>query len=360
MHLSLILCFALTLTCSRELVCLGIPISTGIDVNQNFTSVLEKSLKPMLQSLSESFMDIPNDEIWKQIPDISIASPFFFFHQRKSGGSSIRYQLKQVAKYHGLKSDIACFDVNCDVYEIASNSRAAIYAGHLRYGSQDNIQRLDERSRIRTNISCATNFREQLSRLLSCFMFRFNIPCISHMSLEGLRILLSRTDEYGNSCLNEPFRIMSGVLDEDAIDHLRMGNHSNHHLLRILYMFKSTLINVASCSPIVLEIPESYELLADRYPRLFRNESTGANAAFDPTVQIRPGKFKTGDTPQSNHEGSRENCSSATESQMEILKEYTHLEQLLYDTVRKKVQSRVDEKYPHQGTVRPQQQGSYY
>eukprot|EP00428_Durinskia_dybowskii_P085254 CAMPEP_0170428598 /NCGR_PEP_ID=MMETSP0117_2-20130122/39855_1 /TAXON_ID=400756 /ORGANISM="Durinskia baltica, Strain CSIRO CS-38" /LENGTH=59 /DNA_ID=CAMNT_0010687901 /DNA_START=564 /DNA_END=740 /DNA_ORIENTATION=+ len=35
-----------------------------------------------------------------------------------------------------------------------------------------------------------------------------------------LDVLITKTDKYGTSCLNEPFRMMSGISDENVLNEL--------------------------------------------------------------------------------------------------------------------------------------------
>ena len=63
--------------------------------------------------------------------------------------------------------------------------------------------------RSSSNFSCVTNYREPVSRIISCLAYRhpteMRDKCVADMDVGLLRVLLNRPDRFGNSCLNEPF-----------------------------------------------------------------------------------------------------------------------------------------------------------
>ena len=95
-------------------------------------------------------------------------------------------------------------------------------------------------------------------------------------------------------------------------------------------IYKRTLTHVAECAPVVLEIPKSFDLAADRCPQIFRDEKTGANIGLE-VQQIHP-------TSRINTSGK---CSPSQE-QMDLLLNHTWLERRLYDVVKKKVEDAVN------------------
>ena len=123
--------------------------------------------------------------------------------------------------------------------------------------------------------SCVTIFRDPISRILSCFYFRFtselnlaaskpSFSCINNMTDDEIvDVLLNGRSRYGRGCLNEPFRIFSGVLDEDMINTL---NSSSAEAASI---YKATRVNVDSC--LLLDfafLKESCALLDHFFPSL--------------------------------------------------------------------------------------------
>ena len=75
--------------------------------------------------------------------------------------------------------------------------------------------------------------------------------------------LLKGRSKFGRSCLNEPFRIMSGLLDEKIINSMNVLQSP-----LTLTVFKMTLDNLAKCVPFVLEREESSRVVAHWFPQL--------------------------------------------------------------------------------------------
>ncbi len=115
--------------------------------------------------------------------------------------------------------------MSCDTYAFPSNSvgQIAIYAGHFRWGIQSDLARSGHKY-SRTHFSCLTNYRHPIDRIESCIYYRFqdklNGACLMDMSFEQIQDILTWVDPYGQTCLNEPFRIMSGFHEDAVIDHL--------------------------------------------------------------------------------------------------------------------------------------------
>ena len=191
-------------------------------------------------------------------PFLSIGRPIIFFHQRKCGGSSVRLLLRRAAKTLNISSFIPCHDgISCDTYTMGSH-KAVVYAGHFPWGVQKEFQR--HASGIapnKTHFSCITMFRDPIARIISCYYYRFvnelkigekYNSCIGNISVLQLKnVLINGRTKYGLSCLNEPFRIMSGILDEDIV-------HNVHNLPYSIRSnaLQTALRNVQSCIPLFL------------------------------------------------------------------------------------------------------------
>ena len=167
------------------------------------------------------FFHYPNKIMWKVVDNVNPNYPFIFFHQRKAGGTSIRHGLMMDANYTQLSHYIICYSTtNCDDYHLPKK-KFAIYAGHFQWNSLMELNRLHVNKVL--NFSCTTNFREPISRIKSCLYFRFldeisnfeinltynNKSCLQFFPIDELENLLVKRDKYGNSCLDEPFRILS-------------------------------------------------------------------------------------------------------------------------------------------------------
>lgn len=64
------------------------------------------------------------------------------------------------------------------------------------------------------------NIRDPLYRLASCLMFRFGRYSFDDMEWDPIRVeqfLVTAMDEFGNGCLNELVRILSGPLSEEEV-----------------------------------------------------------------------------------------------------------------------------------------------
>ena len=179
--------------------------------------------------------------------------PFVFFHIRKGGGSSIRTILFRSSKMHGLDHWIPCMNgTRCVPFSLPlyneKQLRKAVYAGHLNWSHMAQLMREttrnvrdrdqpttnrtfeinDDHETERTDVylslrdddrqhsfgSCLANIRSTVSRVVSCWNFRFvqakrgswNLPVASSMTVEEWETLLSdAVDSFGNGCNNEMY-----------------------------------------------------------------------------------------------------------------------------------------------------------
>ena len=128
-------------------------------------------------SLVEAFLASP---LPPRNLNLSEDAPLFFFHQRKTAGSSMRKAIVEAAKAANLSYFVSCHNgVPCDLYHVGTNF-SAIYAGHFVWGEQRELSRrsvFDPATGTwhnpRHNASCLTMFRDPVSRLESCYYYRF-------------------------------------------------------------------------------------------------------------------------------------------------------------------------------------------
>mmetsp|Transcript_17267 Transcript_17267/g.25800 ORF Transcript_17267/g.25800 Transcript_17267/m.25800 type:complete len:326 (-) Transcript_17267:230-1207(-) len=283
-----------------------------------------------IDDVIQSFNSYPNEDMWSTVPEVSESHPLIFFHQRKSGGTSIRGSLIKAAEKANISYYIPCYaGVSCDTYSIPTKTPFPIYAGHFSWDVHSTLERL--RQNGRHQFSCVTNFREPVSRLTSCLFFRFHKElhmhkCVNDIPISVLYKFLNQVDMFGSSCRNEPFRILSGNLDEDLLDNLqnsRFEDGRRRYLLQeqALGIFHATLMHVKKCAPVVLEIPQSVELANRRFPMLespFGGEKLQVN------------QF---------HQG----CPKASGAHLTALRNISQLESLLYNAVFNKTWTRVRE-----------------
>jgi len=206
--------------------------------------------------------------------NISLRSPVILFHQRKAGGSSLRRAMLHSARALNQSYFIPCYPpVPCDTYSF-KNNRAAIYAGHFSISEVKHLLRhvpmeSEFNHRQKHNFTCLTNFREPMSRVESCFYFRFRTrgimyDCMNDIPVEILRrILVDGVDDYGDGCLDEPFRILSGISDKRL---LRKSNDVLTPEFQISY--QNTLHWLSRCHILVLEDQRTLQLSGSLIPEL--------------------------------------------------------------------------------------------
>ena len=145
-----------------------------------------------------------------KLPDVvelpSKQKPFVFFHNRKCGGSTLRFSIFDAALSHNLTKEelwIPCRGgVRCTEFEnIPYVSRRAIYASHINYEDLVRVRRRMNAKRERKNqanvgssilsrgknatyyhlnddhhnFDCLTNIRDTVSRLASVIMLQFSV-----------------------------------------------------------------------------------------------------------------------------------------------------------------------------------------
>jgi len=201
--------------------------------------------------------------------DISIENPVILFHQRKAGGQTLRRSLHMAARRLGLSYYIPCHPpVPCENYSIKGNKKA-VYGGHFSVSEVKYVLRNGPPK----GVTCLTNFREPVSRVESCFYFRFNrteggdFSCMNNIPVETLRdILVNRVDRYGDGCLDEPFRILSGITDERL---LRKSNDVKSPEFWAAY--QNSLRWLEQCHILILDDDRTARLVGKYIPQLKAN-----------------------------------------------------------------------------------------
>jgi hypothetical protein len=202
-----------------------------------------------------------------------------------------------------LSHYMPCFDgVECDDYALPKNARHAVNAGHFSWGETWKLARHNKLRGLqsRHNFTCLTTYREPVSRLISYFQYYhpevFNTTprCFNTLTEGELRSLLfEQLDQYGFSPINEPFRILSGVTDEDLLeragfaDNNKTGEFRPHFSPSDAVLLADTLAHVAKCTNYVVEVDNATtaRMLQTRLPDLFE-----ARRAVRQTA-ARPGLF---------------------------------------------------------------------
>ena len=184
--------------------------------------------------------------------------PFAFFHNRKGGGSTLRSAIYNAARNNKLTDSnlwVPCHgSVPCVHFEhIPRESYRAIYASHINYeelvrARRQMIQslRVDNKENNdsmtlssgknatyyhlkddRHHFDCLTNIRQTVSRVVSCYNFRFlqtkkkswDMPHADEMTPDDWTALLPQAyDTYAGGCNNELLRTFGSLNDEEIIN----------------------------------------------------------------------------------------------------------------------------------------------
>lgn len=169
--------------------------------------------------------------------------------------------------------------------------------------------------------SCLTIFREPISRLISCLFFRFpyysanGYQSINDFQVDELNELLKMgKDEYGDNCINEPFKILSGFNNNEILLDLDVESFTKHALLNI------TLSNCNKCVIIISNDPKYNDYLQYMFPQL-------ANA-FKHEESLLYGHYQ-------------HNITHFRPEILELLNKFTELESILYHAVFTKYNNRI-------------------
>ncbi|KAJ1398775.1 hypothetical protein B484DRAFT_252798 [Ochromonadaceae sp. CCMP2298] len=277
----LILLVALASSISHSIAAVH-PVPVGF-LNHTAVGMFKEAEQSHIQQIVAGFMINAREQA--RIPQLrpSVQSPFIFFHQRKAAGSSLRTSLHEAADRMNVSHYMPCKDnVSCDTYTFPMNARFAVNAGHFPWSETNKLARHNKYAGLqrRHNFTCLTNFREPVSRLISYFQFYFpevfRKRCFSNLTEEELHsLLVDDVDSYGFSPLNEPFRILSGVNDEDLLGQagfVEVGGVITPRFTRgDAAMLEDTLRNVARCSNLLVEVDNdtTTHMLQTRLPDLY-------------------------------------------------------------------------------------------
>lgn len=228
---------------------LDLDSSTTSPNNAPFSSSYEPSHSVDTRSLMRHWQDKSQDiaDQMKPFANPSVQSPFVFFHQRKSGGSSLRSIVFDHAKEGKFSPRwIPCMEPrNCVPYSLPPLQKQAVYASHFNYGTLLHVMREKMRAEVTeqfnlskgTSInihslddkeefgSCLTNIRSTVSRVVSCWNYRMvqefrpRLPPVNELSAQDLAYLLPNAySKYSEGCNNEILRIFGRTADETYIN----------------------------------------------------------------------------------------------------------------------------------------------
>jgi hypothetical protein len=301
-----------------------LPIFNTQKAQKSLRRHLKATSNDLLFTLASSFVSSP---LPGANANISLERPLFFFHQRKTRGMSVRATLWDMALKNNLSSFIPCFDgVPCDTTVLSNLFYAGhfirgeqkdllanrtftggrppneqdfvVYAGHFVFGEQKNLLRnhaffAGEGRPPKQDFSCLTFFRDPVERVISCYYFRFiqegnggldsSFLCMNDVPNSSLEAVLRYgTDEFGDGCLDEPFRIFSGIYNPDQFS---LADDVESPKARAV--LSQTLENLSRC--VLLDVGDtrsSQEILQSWLPQLRLPSETTLNKGAVPRCHL--------------------------------------------------------------------------
>ena len=250
-------------------------------------------------------IDVP---LWRVQEKPSLDMPFVFFHQRKAGGSSWRSVIydsaflaagnpQEVASLHDsrrrakIKSFpvtltrrmgqstgvyMPCYTVSCGTWQLPNAFDRPfkgvpffIFAGHFHWSAvRQQFGNATFQRSLRKGFVGLTNFREPISRVVSCLQYRFpkrfpSLKSIRATSLEDFEMLLrTELSAFGFGCNNEPLRLLSGHSDEEVLNQLGM-QHNNALAHALVEECKKNILSGVVIA--LMEYPDESMAVVDHY-----------------------------------------------------------------------------------------------
>lgn len=187
-----------------------------------------RQLDPTFDPKTEIYLHAPKSRSFSLSLTEAMANnstTIYFLHQRKAGGSTIRTMLYRMAvntfgKNEALKlahipchAPKPCARFEMGLYENNYLGSVKVVGAHMSYHTPFARAAFEDQVLI-------TNFREPLSRIKSCMLYRYigKVKEIfgheNYTHADGEHLLLTQKDSYRSSCVQEPLRILS-PLDPD-------------------------------------------------------------------------------------------------------------------------------------------------
>tara|TARA_R110002050_G_scaffold265570_1_gene406725 strand:- start:101 stop:1012 length:912 start_codon:yes stop_codon:yes gene_type:complete len=204
-------------------------------------------------------------------------SLFVYYHQRRSGGTPLSQSIQRSFQKIGgdMKRTWIDSSLSTDVRAPQSEELIGkqIIAGRVGMTAIDtHILRMKEKN-FNIRYSCISSWRHPVNRLHSCIASQFGgsvgsqmirLPETEYDTL--VSFLMNNTDASGQTCLSEPFRILSGVSEEAILSQTALQPDLPSSRLVVL----KTMQGTNRCTPVMLlEEPElSKRLLLMEMPWL--------------------------------------------------------------------------------------------
>jgi hypothetical protein len=237
--------------------------SNGLRKLMDVESAIEHAAESRIHSIEQS-LSVWRERAFELVLKLSPAKipderrPFVLFHIRKGGGSTLRHIIHETAQKHNISSWIPCSNSSCIPFSLPpANRNLDVYAGHVNFVHMTQLFReigtnnffdasqthkhigLKDGTKAVVNavddsypplFDCMTNLRPTVSRVESCWNYRFGqdnaartwrIPMAHNLTAQDWNALLPVTyDRYYNGCNNENARIFGSSADETVVNTL--------------------------------------------------------------------------------------------------------------------------------------------
>jgi hypothetical protein len=275
------------------------------------------------EATTDAFMNAPKGRPFRTPKMINAHMPLTHLVQGSSISTLLLQSIRESVINRKLPYFIPCVDPAepcIDRDRRLPNKTVAVYAGRFYWGDFSRLRDLSlKKISKRVEGHCVTNFQEPVSRLIFCLKKNFNTEIkqkhndLSEVSTQYLEKLLnSKSQLDGRSCLNEPYRVLSGQRDELFLESLLENDHARRAA------FAMTLQHAKDCFPLVLEIPASFDLYNSIYLRA--NVFNSSDAALYRSLILK-------------------DLRKYSKEQLDLLQRYSYAESLVYHAVFKRTEN---------------------
>ena len=337
---------------------------------------------PAVSTTSRFLQDFVDAKgIWPKVEERGLPS-FFFDQQRAASGDILRKLLNSAVRgraelsvYKACKSRSKGGVDSCRdgyVYSLPSDTVYSLYEGRLEWAATQ-FPELRNNSNAQLaaiakegKFSCMTNFRRPQERVEACLEERFpetaRNKCYKQGNVAQLKEMLLAENANGHTCLNEPFRLLSGLQEasfkdafraeaEACVKHPAGPNMVNYTFRNtrpqpiLEATFANSVKHMQKCVPFIQTTPFSFEttkpaFFFSRFPDFFpldlMTNYTKAWKAFSLDSQSEKNRHAkmTREEQQQNSAAGAARCSNSWHrEQLHVFNCYTALENVLFHAV---------------------------
>mmetsp|Transcript_35222 Transcript_35222/g.81173 ORF Transcript_35222/g.81173 Transcript_35222/m.81173 type:complete len:317 (+) Transcript_35222:88-1038(+) len=208
-------------------------------------TVSESDYVPLLiDRFLESPLPLPNNNLTSE-------NPLVFLHQERAAGMSLKKLMSNSSQNLGLAAHFATPG------QAKVEGPAAVYGGNFCW--KDVHRSLREKGA--KQVSCLTNFREPVPRIMSCYSDRVvgvmhaAPACMGDLSVDSLKKAL-----VNHGCIDEPFKRFGECEDDSTISLIDVKGRGA--------TWQSTLDDMSQCVPIILGRQVSLKVAASYFPQM--------------------------------------------------------------------------------------------